>query len=64
VVNGEIDKVAPAADVQVMVDKLKAQKGINIEHVVVPNANHFFENRIDELMAVVDGYLNRVLLEE
>ncbi len=61
IVNGEIDKVAPAADVQILVDKLKTQKGIDIGHVVVPNANHFFENRIDDLMAVIDGYLNKNL---
>ena len=61
IVNGEIDKVAPAADVQNLVDKLKTQKGITIDHEVVPNANHFFENRIEDLMAVIDGYLNKNL---
>ena len=61
IVNGEIDKVAPAADIQTLVEKLKTQKGIDIGHVVVPNANHFFENRIEDLMAVIDGYLNKNL---
>jgi alpha/beta superfamily hydrolase len=63
IVNGEIDRVAPAADVQILVDKLKTQKGIEIGHIVVPNANHFFENRIEDLMAVIDGYLNKNLEE-
>ncbi len=61
IVNGEIDRVVPAADVQTLVDKLKTQKGIDIGHVVVPNANHFFENRVEDLMAVIDGYLNKNL---
>ena len=63
IVNGEIDRVVPAADVQALVDKLKTQKGIEIGHVVVPNANHFFENRVEDLMAVIDGYLNKKLEE-
>ena len=63
IVNGEIDRVVPTADVQTLVDKLKTQKGIEIGHVVVPNANHFFENRIEDLMAVIDGYLNKNLEE-
>ncbi len=61
IVNGEIDRVVPAADVQTLVEKLKTQKGIDIGHVVVPNANHFFENRIEDLMAVIDGYLHKNL---
>ncbi len=61
IVNGEIDRVVPAADIQTLVEKLKTQKGIDIGHVVVPNANHFFENRIEDLMAVIDGYLNKNL---
>ena len=61
IVNGEIDRVVPAHEVQNLVDKLKTQKGIAIEHQIVPNANHFFENRVEELMAVIDGYLNRRL---
>ena len=63
IVNGEIDRVVPAADVQTLVEKLKTQKGIDIGHVVVPNANHFFENRVEDLMAVIDGYLNKNLEE-
>lgn len=63
IVNGEIDRVVPAADVQTLVEKLKTQRGIEIGHMVVPNANHFFENRIEDLMAVIDGYLNKNLEE-
>ena len=63
IINGEIDRVVPAADIQTLVDKLKTQKGIDIGHIVVPNANHFFENRIEDLMAAIDGYLNKKLEE-
>ena len=44
-----------------LVDRLKTQKGIVIEHAIVPDANHFFEGRMDGLMEVVDAYLDKRL---
>jgi len=40
---------------------VKAQKGIQLEHQMVEGANHFFENKVDELMTVVDTYLDKRL---
>ncbi len=45
IIHGDSDKVAPEKDVQGLVDKLKAQKGILITHKTVPGANHFFNGR-------------------
>ena len=42
-------------------DRLKTQKGIIIDHQTVPDANHFFEDRMDGLMGVIDGYLDKRL---
>ena len=42
-----------------VIEKVKTQKGIKIEHAVVDGANHFFDGRVDELMTTVDEYLNR-----
>ena len=42
-------------------DRLKTQKGIVIDHATVPDANHFFEERMDGLMEVVDAYLEKRL---
>jgi alpha/beta superfamily hydrolase len=61
IVNGEVDKVAPARDVQVLVDKLKTQRGIDIEHTVLPGANHFFDDKVDELIGICSSYLDRRL---
>ncbi len=47
--------------VKTLVDKLKTQKGIVINHETIPGANHFFEDRLDELMTGVNGYLDRRL---
>ncbi|MDX2265219.1 MAG: alpha/beta hydrolase [Hyphomicrobiales bacterium] len=57
-VNGADDRVAPNESVKSLVDKLKTQKGISIQHEVIPGANHFFENKIDDLMAAVNGYID------
>ncbi len=61
IIHGDNDKVVPAKDVQGLVDKLKTQKGIVIEQKIMENANHFFENRVDDLMDYCGGYLDRRL---
>ena len=53
--------VTPVTAVQGLVEKLKTQKGINIEQKVIPGANHFFEGKIDELIGTVGDYLDRRL---
>ena len=54
-VNGAKDRVVPTESVRGLVDRLKTQKGIVIDHATVPDANHFFEGRMDGLMEVVDA---------
>jgi hypothetical protein len=44
--------------VQGLVDKLKSQKGITIDHQLIKGANHFFEDRVDELMEYCANYLD------
>src|SRR5690242_10241904 len=58
-VHGSEDRVAPVKDVMSVIEKVKTQKGIQIEHAVVDGANHFFDGKVDELMSTVDEYLNR-----
>jgi alpha/beta superfamily hydrolase len=60
-VNGAKDRVVPTESVRGLVDRLKTQKGIVIDHQTVPDANHFFEGRMDGLMEVVDAYLDKRL---
>ena len=56
--------MAPEKDVNGLVDKLKAQKGILITHKTVPGANHFFSGQTDTLMAECEDYLDRRLAGE
>jgi hypothetical protein len=62
-VHGDQDRVAPSQEVISVIEKVKTQKGIKIEHQLIEGANHFFEDRIEELMATVGTYLDRRLAE-
>ena len=58
IVNGLADEVVTPNGVQKLVDKLKTQKHITIEHQTIEKANHFFENERDELMRRIDQYVD------
>lgn len=60
-VHGEQDRVAPLRDVIGVIEKVKTQKGIQIEHAVIPGANHFFDGHVDPLMDTVNDYLDKRL---
>jgi alpha/beta superfamily hydrolase len=61
IVHGDADRVAPLKDVETLVSKLKTQKGIIIEQSVILGANHFFDNKTEELIASCSSYLDRRL---
>ena len=63
-VNGDKDTVTPPEAVHSLVSKLKTQKGIIIEHKVIPGANHFFQDKIDELTKICSIYLDKRLARE
>ncbi len=60
-VHGDQDRVAPLKEVMPLIEKLKTQKGILIEHAVIPGANHFFENSVEPLIKEVGLYLDKRL---
>src|SRR5690606_24334188 len=61
IINGSTDQVAPHADVLKLVERLKTQKGITIEHSSVEGANHFFESHLEPRSAMVGAYLDKRL---
>jgi alpha/beta superfamily hydrolase len=63
-VNGDLDSVTPPESVQSLVSKLKTQRGIAIEHKVLHGANHFFKDRIDELVKICSDYVDRRLAKD
>ena len=63
-INGDKDRVVPTQSVADLSAKLKTQRGIKIDHEVVPGANHFFENKTEELEGVVGSYLDMRLAKD
>jgi hypothetical protein len=57
-VNGDKDRVVPSNSVAELTGKLKTQRGIKIDHEIIPGANHFFEDKTNELQGVVGSYLD------
>jgi uncharacterized protein len=57
-VNGDKDRVVPSHSVGELCTKLKTQRGIKIDHEIIPGANHFFENKTEDLQGVVGNYLD------
>ena len=63
-VNGSADAVTPPDAINALVGKLKAQKGIAIDHNIMEGANHFFADRIADLTEICGSYLDQRLSEE
>jgi hypothetical protein len=64
IVNGEADRVAPPGDIVKLVEKLRAQRGIEISHEVLPDAGHFFDNQLEEMTARVEAYVRARMIAE
>lgn len=64
IVQAEQDDMVTSISIQKLVEKLKTQKAITIDHEVVPGATHYFDNKLEELMKVVNQYLNKRLTAE
>ncbi len=64
IVNGGADRIVPPEEVEKLAQKLKAQRGIEVDHRVVTDANHFFENGVDEMIGIVRDYVKERLAQE
>jgi hypothetical protein len=49
--------------VQTLVDKLRAQKGTNVEYKVIPGADHYYRTQMDQLTGTTDEFIARKLEE-
>lgn len=58
VINGSADEVVPPESVTKLVDRLRQQKGITIDHEIMQDSNHFFTGRTDELIDQVGEYVD------
>jgi len=58
ILHGKIDQVVPENDVAKLVQRLAAQKGLDIRYDEIEGANHFFDHRIEHMRAHVENYLD------
>ena len=57
--HGTADTVVPPAEVERVVNKLRTQKGIVIDHEVVEGASHFWAEHLPEVERRVGSYLDK-----
>lgn len=57
IVQGDHDQIVPLEAMQKLVQKLMHQRDIAIDYRVIPGADHFFQNHLEELGAVVEDYI-------
>ena len=62
--HGTADTVVPPVEVERVVNKLRTQNGIVIDYDVVPDANHFWQDRITDVERHVGNYLDKRLEAE
>ena len=64
ILHGGGDTIVPANEVERVVAKLRTQKGIIIDYEVVPGANHFWSDRLNDVEERVGVYLDKRLAAE
>ncbi|HXS41928.1 MAG TPA: alpha/beta hydrolase [Stellaceae bacterium] len=57
IVQGDRDQIVPLEAMQKLVQKLMHQRDIAIDYRVIQGADHFFQNHLEELGAVVEDYI-------
>ena len=57
IIQGDHDQIVPLEAMQKLVTKLQHQRDIKIDYRLIAGADHFFQNELDELGAVVEDYL-------
>jgi alpha/beta superfamily hydrolase len=63
IVHGDGDEHVPVEAVQKLATKLKSQKNITIDFKTIKGANHFYQERMDELKKAVESYIDLSLKE-
>lgn len=64
IIHGDQDEIVPPESIEKLIDKLRQQKGITIDHRLVHGTNHFFHGAMDTLVDEVGDYLDASIQEE
>jgi alpha/beta superfamily hydrolase len=57
VLHGDADELVPPEAVGKLVEKLRAQRDLNIDYRLLPGANHFFNGMVEQVAGQADDYL-------
>ncbi|MEX0759592.1 MAG: alpha/beta hydrolase [Tistlia sp.] len=61
VIHGGKDELAPEPSVRKLVDKLQHQRDILIDYRVIPEANHFYANHLEQMIGMVEDYVGKAV---
>ncbi|MBO33151.1 MAG: alpha/beta hydrolase [Rhodospirillaceae bacterium] len=64
IVHGTTDEQVPIDSVNKLAQKLSAQRNIEIDYSVLKNADHFFQDKIEDLDKEINRYLDQSLSRE
>ncbi len=64
IVQGDNDSVVDEEAVHDLATRLSKQKNIEVVYKMIPGADHFFRNNIDDLRADIDQYLKTIFAEK
>lgn len=59
IVHGDQDTIVPHNSVAEFVERLRAQKGIEVDYKLIEDCNHFFRGNMGALIEEVNDYLNK-----
>jgi alpha/beta superfamily hydrolase len=60
-ISGEKDEIVPHDSIETLVNKLRQQRGIDIDLRNIPKANHFFHKKLTALEKEVGDYLDAAM---
>jgi alpha/beta superfamily hydrolase len=63
IIHGDQDSVVTVESIDKLVEKLRSQRGIAFDHRLVRGADHFFTDKLEELVGHVDDHMNTALAE-
>jgi alpha/beta superfamily hydrolase len=63
VLQGDLDSIVSEDAVSEFVDKTAKNKNTKIDYCVIPGADHFFRDKLEEFGKIVDNYIKNVFIE-
>lgn len=61
IVMGDRDEVVPTEAVDSLISKITRQKGISVDYRLIEGANHFFDNKTEDLLNHIHQYIDSIV---